>query len=226
MADLDSAAVGSADFAGNENWKLARPLGTLVMILIGCAAALHVVRIAMLLWTGGRSLRDPQCASLPLNGIPVGTVPVQRLRPGVTADVADQIRACVSHATGYQHVLAILAGSHQGFLLLAVLILLFLLLRKIETDGPFTLPVPRRVWFLGWFVLVGSLIVTGIQGAAEGLFDATVVTGHVSVLGNVIQSEEDSFLVPLIICCGLLTVARIMRAGVERAATLAEDASR
>lgn len=216
VADLDSTVPGSEDFAGNENWKLARPLGTAVMVLIAIVAALNVVRIVILLCTGGRSLRDPQCAGLPLNGIAVSAAPsVPHLRPGVTAGVNDQVTACVRHATGYQHVLAVLAGAPQYVLFAAVLVLLFLLLRKIETAGPFTVPVARRLRFLGWFVLAGYLIATSIQGVTEGLFDSTVVTGHVPVAANVLGAEEGGFLLPLLICCGLLTIARIMRAGAE-----------
>jgi hypothetical protein len=73
--------------------------------------------------------------------------------------------------------------------------------------------VARRLRFLGWFVLAGSLVVVVGQSVAQSAFVSTVVTTSVPAVRNAAEARLAVIFVPLLITCGLLTLARVIRAG-------------
>ena len=104
---------------------------------------------------------------------------------------------------------------------LAVILLLGQLLRSVRTAGPFAVTVARRLRFLGWLVLTGSVIVAAGQSAAQSAFASTVLTGPVPAARDAVQAGLAVVLVPLLLACGLLTLARVIRAGAQLSDDLA-----
>ena len=155
-----------------------------------------------------------------LDGITVAGPAVAHLRPGSTSS-ASQITLCASHPTVGQRALVSLTWVPAVALYLAVVLLLAQLLRAIRTAGPFAVTVARRLRFLGWFILAGSVIVAAGQSAAQSAFASTVAAGHVPAVGHAVSAGIAVLLVPLLIACGLLTLARVIRAGAQMSDDLA-----
>jgi hypothetical protein len=203
--------------------KLTQPLGGAVkLILVLTTALLALVLVVAVFGTielGGLG-SGPACSAVHLNGIAVTGPVVAHLRPGATAS-AGKVALCASHPTTGQRVLVGLTWVPAVALYLAVILLLGQLLRVIGSTGPFAVIVARRLRFLGWFVLAGSLVVTVGQSAAQSAFVSTVVTSSVPALRNAAEAGLAIIFAPLLIACGLLTLARVIRVGAQMSDDLA-----
>ena len=209
--DLDAAPDRGTDR------KLTQPLGGAVkFILVLAAVLLGIVLIFAVFGTielGGLG-SGPACSPVHLNGITVAGSAVAHLRPGATAS-GGTVSLCASHPTVGQRVLVGLTWVPVVALYLAVIVLLGRLLRVIRGAGPFAVTVARRLRFLGWFVLAGSLVVVVGQSAAQSAFVSTLLTGPVPAVRNAVEAGLAVILVPLLIACGLLTLARVIRVGAQ-----------
>jgi hypothetical protein len=217
--DLDAAPDQGTDR------KLTQPLGGAVkFILILAAGLLAIVLIfavfgqIQLFGLGSGSA----CAGARTNGIAVTAAagPLAHLKPGATSG-GGQILLCASHPTTAQRLLVSLTQVPEIALYLAIVLLLAQLLRGIRTAGPFAVTVARRLRFLGWFVLAGSLVVAVGQSVAQSAFVSTVVTGRVPAVSNAVNAGIAVLFVPLLIACGLLTLARVIRVGARMSDDLA-----
>jgi hypothetical protein len=214
--DLDAAPDQGA------NQKLTRPLRRAVKFsLVLAAAGLGIVLLFALL--GTTSFRGQGtglwCSLVPLNGTPVTSTAVAHLRPGAT--IGSTVTLCASHPDAGQRVLWALTWAPSFVLYLAVILLLVQLLRAIRSAGPFAVIIARRLRFLGWFVLAGSLIAAVGQSLAQSAFASTVYTGSVPVSKHAVGAGFSVIFVPLLIACGLLTLARVIRAGAQMSDDLA-----
>ncbi len=81
--------------------------------------------------------------------------------------------------------------------------------------------VARRLRFLAWFILAGSVAVAAGESLARNVLASTVVTDHVPVVANMINNVIDSLVLPVLITCGLLTLARVIRVGARMSDDLA-----
>jgi len=214
--DLDAAPDQGAD------QKLTQPLRRAVTFSLVLALALlgGALLLALL---GTTSLHGQGtglwCSVMVLNGIPITGAAVAHLRPGAT--VGNTVSLCASHPDAGQRVLWALTWAPSFALYLAVILLLVQLLRGIRSAGPFAVIIAQRLRFLGWFVLAGSLIVAVGQSAARSAFASTVFSGSVPVLKNAVGAGFSVIFVPLLIACGLLTLARVIRAGAQMSDDLA-----
>jgi hypothetical protein len=207
--DLDAAPDRGADR------KLTQPLGRAVKLtLVLVALLLFVVLLASFLHGDKRATQLVGCTPVRLNGIAVTATAVSHLRPGATAS-AYVVQLCASHPTAGQRVLVFLTLVPTLALWLAVILLLGQLLRTVRTAGPFALIVARRLTFLGWFVLAGSLVVAVGQSVAQSAFVSTVLTGPVPAASRAVQAGIAALWAPLLIACGLLTLARVIRVGAQ-----------
>jgi hypothetical protein len=215
--DLDAAPDQGTDR------KLTQPLGGAVkFILVLAAALLLIVLIFAVFGTielGGLG-SGPACAGVHLNGMAVTGPAVAHLRPGTTAS-GGRVMLCASHPTAGQRALVGLTWAPSIALYLAVILLLGHLLRVLRSAGPFAVTVARRLRFLGWFVLAGSLMVVVGQSAAQSAFVSTVITSSVPAVRNAAEAGLAVIFVPLLIACGLLTLARVIRAGAQMSDDLA-----
>ena len=207
--DLDAAPAQGTDR------KLTQPLGGAVkFILIVAAVLVGIVLIFAVFGTiqlGGLG-SGPACTGVGLTGMTVTGPAVAHLSPGVTSS-ASQITLCASHPTAGQRALVSLTWVPAVALYLAVVLLLAQLLRAVRTAGPFAVTVARRLRFLGWFVLAGSVIVAAGQSAAQSTFASTVAARPVPAVSHAVSAGIAVLLVPLLIACGLLTLARVIRVG-------------
>ena len=200
--------------AAPDSEKLVQPLGGAVkFILILAAVLLGIVLVFAVFGTiqlGGLG-SGPACLAVHLNDI---TVTGAHLRPGTTAS-AGTVSLCASHPTAGQRMLSGLTWIPAVALYLAVIGLLAQLVRTVRSGGPFAHVIARRLRFLGWFVLAGSLIVVTGQSAAQSAFVSTLLTSSVPAVRNAGEAGLAVIFVPLLIACGLLTLARVIRAGAE-----------
>ncbi len=212
--------------AGDASRRITRPLGTAVVAMLVVAGTLAALSLATALPAQDVSVfgfgRGPVCADVPDNGLWIsgGQPAVAHLRPGASAGLG-QLVLCASHPTAAQRVLFTLTQAPAVVGYLAVLVLLWLLLRTIRTTGPFAVHVADRLRFLGWFVLAGSLLVMAGRSVALSALTSTLVAGPVPVADNVTSVISGGIFLPLLIGCGLLTLARVTRVGAQMSEDLA-----
>jgi hypothetical protein len=207
--DLDAAPDRGTDR------KLTQPLGGAVKFTWVLLAVL-LFAVLLIWFVPGKSQAKTQLfACVRPTEIAATATAVPHLRPGTTAS-AYTVQLCASHPTVGQRVLVFLTFVPNVAFYLAVILLLAQLLRTIRTDGPFALIVARRLYFLGWFVLAGSLIVAVSQSVAQSAFVSTLVTGPVPTVSQAFKAGFGALLwAPLLIACGLLTLARVIRVGAQ-----------
>jgi hypothetical protein len=209
QADLDTAPERGA------TQKLIQPLGGAVRFISVLAALMLafvlVVAIFGKIELGGLG-SGPACSAVRLNGIAVTGPAVARLRPGATAS-GGTVTLCASRPTVGQRVLVGMTWIPAVALYLAVVVLLGQLLSRVRRAGPFAVMVARRLRFLGWFVLAGSVTVAVGQSVARSAFVSTVITGPVPAVRNAAEAGLAVVLLPLLIACGMLTLARVIRVG-------------
>lgn len=129
---------------------------------------------------------------------------------------------CAGHPALGQRFLVGLTQAPTTLLWLAVLVMLWLLVRTVRRRGPFDIGVTRRLRFLAWFVLVAWLAVQAVQSYAAAAFTATVRLpsasnpGPVPVVADTINGVLSTDWIPLLlVVCGVLTLARVIRIGAQ-----------
>jgi hypothetical protein len=157
------------------------------------------------------------CVDASLNGLSeagsAGNVLVH-MRPGATSGFSS-VSVCTAVPTISQRTLITLTQAPGVLLYFGILLLLLRLLLVVGRTGPFAGRVARRLRFLAWFILAGSLAVAVGEDVARSFFVSTAVTDHVPVLNNAINAAINAVGAPLLIACGLLTLARVIRAGAQ-----------
>jgi hypothetical protein len=165
----------------------------------------------------------PACATVPLNGLAEsGGGPVlAHMRTGGSASTGGQVMVCANQPTLSQRTLVTLTQIPTAVLYAAILLLLWWLVRTVRRTGPFAPLVAARLRFLAWFILAGVLVVTAGQSVAGSAFASTVVADSVPVISNAVNAELNSWVPPVLIACGLLTLARVLRVGARMSEDLA-----
>lgn len=211
--------------ASKARRKLTQPLeNTVFMILVGLVTLL-LVGLAGTIWDSHTSMfglgSNPVCTNAPLNGITLGEAAnnlLPHLRHGASS-YPSAIGVCASRPTARQRTLVTLTEAPTALLYLAILLLLGQLLRTVRRAGPFAPAIARRVRFLGWFILGGYLAVTVGQSVAQSYFVYSVVIDQIPVVSTAISTAVNAVLAgifpPVLIACGLLTLARVMRVGAQ-----------
>jgi hypothetical protein len=199
--------------------RLTEPLGGMVWrILFLVMVVLVVGLIASAL---GRSTsiwgygHGSLCAPVTQTGLNVAyhNNVVAGARPGAYSGTADSLEMCASHPTLGQRTLVTLTQAPANILYLAVLVQLWLLVVAARRNGPFALGVSRRLRVLAWFILGGAVVTAVGQSLARTFFTRTLVSGSVPPWSDAISSVLSNLFPLLLLVCGLLTLARIIRAG-------------
>lgn len=157
----------------------------------------------------------PLCvpASISGPGIQWGPEPlIAGLRPGMTAGVGSTVSVCANHPSARQQMLSFLTHFPETLYALVIVAAVVWLLVIVRRQGPFVPQVVRILRFLGWFILLGDVVAAVVQSLAASYFLATAVTSPVPVGLNAFNSGS-TLLVPLVACCALLTLTRIIRTG-------------
>ncbi len=214
--------------APEADWKLVRPLHNAVTLGLVVLAAVMLAGLAGLTLDNHTTVfglgYGPLCTDVPVSGLTVGGSGngiLAHLRPGTYQSYSARMAVCVNRPTAGQRTLVTLTGAPTYAFFATILLLLARLLRTVQRAGPFAEAVAHRLRFLGWFVLGGWLAVTVGQSVAQSYFAATVVTDPVPVIGNAVNAALAGMFPPLLIACGLLTLARVMRVGTRMSDDLA-----
>jgi hypothetical protein len=218
--DLDAVS------ARNANRKLTQPLGgavsAILMLIVGSTAVLLLVfpwnHVTVFGFGPG-----PACANVPLNGLTEtgGGSVLAHMRPETFASTGGRLMVCANRPTIGQRTLVTLTEAPAAVLYLAILVLLWQLLRTVRKAGPFVDLVAGRLRFLAWFILIGSLTVAAAESVAQSVFASTIVTDPVPITINAVNSVINGIFLPVLIACGLLTLARMIRVGARMSDDLA-----
>lgn len=214
--------TGDAELAKAQKaqQKLTQPLeNTVFVILLGLLVVLATGLVSAALDSHASAFglgSGSVCTDAPLNGITVGEAAnnvLPHLRPGASS-FPSAIGVCSSNRpTAAQRTLFTLTDTPEYVLYLAILLLLWQLLRAVRRAGPFASAIARRVRFLGWFILGGYVAVTVGRSVARSYFVATIVSDQIPVISNAVNAVLQGIFPPVLIACGLLTLARVMRVG-------------
>jgi hypothetical protein len=197
-----------------------------VSAILTLIVGLLVTGLVLLPWNhislGGYG-SGPACATVPVNGLTEsGGGPVlAHVRTGGSASTGGQVMVCANQPTLSQRTLVTLTQIPTVVLYVAILLLLWWLVRTVRRTGPFAPLVAARLRFLAWFILAGVLVVTAGQSVAGSAFASTVVADSVPVISNAVNAELNSWVPPVLIACGLLTLARVLRVGARMSEDLA-----
>jgi hypothetical protein len=197
--------------------RLTEPLEAVIWVMLALTVAVLAIGVIGTVASRDVSIfgfgHGATCASVSQTG-PFSTGPeaLSHFRPG-TSETSGSLQVCADHPTLEQRFLVTLTQAPTYFLYLAVLVQLWLLLQTVRRHGPFALGVSQRLRFLGWFILAGSLAAGAGQSAARAGYAATAITGPVPVWTDIINGVLGNLIPLLLIVCGLLTLARIIRAG-------------
>lgn len=121
-------------------------------------------------------------------------------------------RYCAEHADGSQRFLAGLAERPPDLLLTGGLLLLYRLLRTAEQEGIHTRRAAGRLRGLAWWLLLGGLLASVLSANAEAALLDTLAHGHPFTVGAWLTLWHPPYLL-FLTGCGLLTFARVLRAG-------------
>jgi hypothetical protein len=133
-------------------------------------------------------------------------------QPGTTISVDGTLQACASHPTLGQRFLYTLTTLPSALVWAGVLYLLWRLTALARRSGPFTAQTAAVMRLLGWFILIGSVIATSLQGFATDALLRSMLR-QPSGFGDMIPTFG-SLAVPGLAAVALLTFARFITRGV------------
>lgn len=202
-----------------ERRRLTQPLGGLLVLGGSVVAFSTVLGVAGTLSGSGFGFSSlwfgqaPVCADVNINDIGVnGSGPsLTGLLPDASVSVPNPLSVCVQHATSGQRALAFLAGAPNTVYFLVIFAVVAWLLLVARREGAFAPRVHKLLRFLGWFVIIGSVVAGIGRNLADAYFLASVTTEHVPIAFDTFGNM--TLDVQLLAGCALLTLARIMRAG-------------
>jgi hypothetical protein len=138
--------------------RITEPLSGAVWLTTCVIVAGIVVPLLLAPWLGGARIGilgfglNGACATVTVNGVAGNNQPVGPLKPGASSSLssAGNVDLCAGHPTVAQRFLVTLTQAPTTLLWLAVLVLLWLLVRAVRRRGPFDIGVTRRLRFLAW----------------------------------------------------------------------------
>ena len=134
-------------------------------------------------------------------------------RPGAALTMNGTLQACALHPGIGQRVLYTLLSLPSDLVWVAVLILLWRVIRAARHTGPFTVPVAVAMRRLGWLIIGGTAVAAAIQEIALDQLLNTMLTPATGY-GDVFFSVFHALLpVPVLAGAALLSFARIIRLG-------------
>ncbi|MFD4835240.1 DUF2975 domain-containing protein [Streptomyces uncialis] len=133
--------------------------------------------------------------------------------PDAGVEVTTRPSYCTDHADGAQRLFHF-AGSFPSWLLvLGVLYLLNRLIKGAARDGVFTSRTAILLRAVGWWLLLGCLFAEAVEAAAHAALLATLAQDYTFSAGSWLGAWQPPYA-RVLTALGILTFARIMRAGV------------
>ncbi|MFD4943495.1 DUF2975 domain-containing protein [Streptomyces sp. NPDC058409] len=199
-----------------QDSKLLEPLSTVVSgvvrLLIGLLAVWFVLS-----WFNphihfGWAMGGTTCVTADwISGSSSDTDMVYNAAAGAHVNAIPQY--CTAHPGTYQGLLKLLGELPAFILLLGGLLMLNSLLRAAAREGVYTPRTAADLRLLGWWLLLGSLAVETIEAIAKAALLATLAEEAPFSAGAWLNTWTSPYLA-ILTALGLLTFARIMRAGV------------
>ncbi|MFD3325672.1 DUF2975 domain-containing protein [Streptomyces sp. NPDC058701] len=196
-----------------EDRKLLEPLSTVVYgglrLLIGLFLAglvLNAVNGSVPFWDGVNA-----CVTADwISSSSAGTDAAFATRDGAHVSAVPQY--CADRPSAWQRTLGILSEVPAFVLFVGGLALLDRLLRSAARDGAYTRQTAYRLRFLGWFLLVGSLVAEIVRAASQAALLATLADDAPGSPGTLLGALSFPYLA-ILTALGLLAFARVMRTG-------------
>lgn len=193
----------------SENRKMLEPLTSIVSITLRILLGTLVAGFLLSLFVDGVHWgRGDVCVTVDWSSTSGGDFPPYEPLPG--AGVGYTPRFCAEEPTAWQQFLGVLRTAPLTVMLIGGLYLLDRLLRLAVRDGVHTTGTALRLRVLGWWLLLGSLVVETADAVAGGALLATLAEGDlVSLAWTQLWSAP---YLAVLTGLGLLTFARIVGA--------------
>jgi hypothetical protein len=191
-----------------EDRKMLEPMATVVSIALRLLLALATVGLALSVVRGSWGSQivcitdDSSTSSVAPDGF----------APESGAGVSSVPRYCAEDPDAGLRLLNTLGELPTALLLISSVFLLHRLLQGAARDGVYTARTAARLQLLGWWLLVGSLIVAFVEAGARAAVLADLAKEVDFSAGTWLNMWSSPYLAVLA-SLGLLTFARITRAG-------------
>ncbi|MFE7672049.1 hypothetical protein ACFU5N_07490 [Streptomyces albidoflavus] len=193
----------------SEDRKLLEPLTSIVSIALRILLGALVAGFFLNLFVDGVYWgRGDTCVTMDWSGTSGGDFHPYEPLPGAGVDYTP--RLCAEEPTTWQRVLSVARTAPTTVLLVGGLYLLDRLLRLAAREGVHTSGTAARLRVLGWWLLLGSLVVETAASVAGGLLLNTLTDDEVADAAWA-QLWSAPYLAVLT-GLGLLTFARIVGA--------------
>ncbi|MFE4328243.1 DUF2975 domain-containing protein [Streptomyces sp. NPDC056831] len=136
-----------------------------------------------------------------------------RFRPHAGVEVMTRPSYCTDHADGAQRLFDFLGGFPSLLLVLGILFLLNRLIQGTSREGVFSAWTVKLLRVAGWWLLLGCLVAEVVEAGARAALLATLAKDYTFDAGSWLGSWQPPYAL-VFTALGILTFARIMRAGV------------
>jgi hypothetical protein len=195
-------------------------LSAMVLLLVAFTIPLAIFGRASIVGIG----ETEACAVMQPDAVPYGERDVAGQEgasfiPGLRPDArfsVHELEVCDEHPSLPVKMLSIAGSAAPLLLLIGFLALSRRLIRHARRSGMFTTSVAARTQALGWFLLLGSLVVEVVRATANGVVASNAVRGLGWGTGF---RHFDIPVVLVVVGLGIITVARVLL----RAVVLQDD---
>ncbi|MFE7396288.1 DUF2975 domain-containing protein [Streptomyces sp. NPDC057557] len=136
-----------------------------------------------------------------------------RFRPHAGVEVMTRPSYCTDHADGAQRLFDFLGGFPSLLLVLGILFLLNRLIQGASREGVFTTRTAKHLRIAGWWLLLGCLVAEVVEAGAHAALLATLTQDYTFTADSWLAAWQPPYAL-VFTALGILTFARIMRAGV------------
>ncbi|MEV0495894.1 DUF2975 domain-containing protein [Streptomyces atratus] len=134
-------------------------------------------------------------------------------RPHAGVEVMARPSYCTDHADSAQRLFDFLGDFPSLLLVLGILFLLNRLIQGASRQGVFTERTARHLRVAGWWLLIGCLVAEVVEAGAHAALLATLAQDYTFNVDSWLGTWQPPFAL-VFTALGILTFARIMRAGV------------
>ncbi|MFB8039655.1 DUF2975 domain-containing protein [Streptomyces sp. NPDC056004] len=136
-----------------------------------------------------------------------------RFQPHAGVEVMTRPSYCTDHADGAQRLFDFLGGFPSLLLVLGILFLLNRLIQGASREGVFTARTAKQLRVVGWWLLLGCLVAAVVEAGAHAALLATLAKDYTFTADSWLGTWQPPYAL-VFTALGILTFARIMRAGV------------
>ncbi|MEU0832376.1 DUF2975 domain-containing protein [Streptomyces sp. NPDC005969] len=134
-------------------------------------------------------------------------------RPLAGVEVMARPSYCTDHVDSAQRLFDFLGGFPSVLLVLGILFLLNRLIQDASREGVFTARTVKHLRVAGWWLLLGCLVAEVVEAGARAALLATLAQDHTFNAESWLGTWQTPYSL-VFTALGILTFARIMRAGV------------